>query len=51
MIFGNTFFCIVTGKTYFIRGQLNCESINVIYIITCSRCLELYVGSSVNFKT
>ena len=51
MIFDNTFICTVTGKSYFIRGQLNCESINVIYLITCSKCLEYYVGSAVKFKT
>ena len=51
MVFDNTFICTVTGKSYFIRGQLNCESINVIYLITCSKCLEQYVGSAVKFKT
>ena len=39
-IFGNTFICTVTGNSYFIRGQLNCESINSIYLITCSKCLH-----------
>ena len=51
MIFDNTSTCTATGKSYFIRGQLNCESINVIYLITCSKCLEQYVGSAVKFKT
>ena len=51
MIFDNTFTCTVTGNSYFLRGQLNCESINVIYLITCSKCLEQYVGSAVKFKT
>ena len=27
------------------------ESINVIYLITCSKCLEQYAGSAVKFKT
>ena len=40
MIIDNIFIRTVTGKFYFIRGQLNCESINVIYLITCSKCLE-----------
>ena len=40
MIIDNTFIRTVAGKFYFIRGQLNCESINVIYLITCSKCLE-----------
>ena len=50
MIFDNTLICTVTGKSYFIRGQLNCESINVIYLITCSKCLEQYVWSAAKFK-
>ena len=51
MIFDNTFICTVTGETYFIRGQFNCESFNVIYLIICSKCLEQYVSSAVKFKT
>ena len=51
MIFDNTFICTATGKSYFIRGQLNCESIYVIYLITCSKCLEQYVGLAAKFKT
>ena len=27
--FDNTFICTVTGKSYFIRGQLNCESCQI----------------------
>ena len=51
MIFDNTFICTVTAKSYFIRGQLNCESIDVINLITCTQCLEQYVRSAVKFKT
>ena len=40
MVFDNTFISTVTGESYFIRGQLNCEGINVIYLITCFKCLE-----------
>ena len=29
MVFDNTFICTVTGKSYFIRGQLNCESCQI----------------------
>ena len=50
MVFDNTFIYTVTGKSCFIRGQLNCESINVIYLIICSKCLKQYVGSAVKFK-
>ena len=41
----------VTGKSYFIGGELNCESINVIYLTTCSKCLEQCVSSAAKFKT
>ena len=51
MIFDDTFICTVTGNSYFTRGLLHCESINVIYLITCSTCLEQYVGTAVKFKT
>ena len=51
MVLDNTFICTVTGKSYFMRGQLNWENINVIYLITCSKCLEQYVGSAVKFQT
>ena len=51
MIFDNAFISTVTGKFYFIRGQLNCESISVIYFITCSKCLDQYLGSAVKFRT
>ena len=51
MIFDNTFIFTVTGKSYSITGQLKCESINVVYLITCSKCLEQYIGSAVKFKT
>ena len=50
MISVNIFTCTVTGKFYFIRGQLNYEIFNVICLITGFKCLEHYVGSVVKFK-
>ena len=40
MILDNTFICTVTSKSYFIRGQLDCQSINVVYLVIYSKCLE-----------
>ena len=40
------FRCTVIGKTYFMKGNLSCDSCNVIYLITCSNCREQYLGSS-----
>ena len=51
MVFDNTFICTVTCKSYLVRAQLDCESINVIDLIISSKCLEQYVGSAVKFKT
>ena len=50
MEFSNTFKCIVTGKSYKVNGSLNCNTKNVIYLITCKNCSEQYVGSAINFK-
>ena len=40
----------VTGKTYFISGDLSCNSKNVIYLITCDKCKDEYIGSGVDCK-
>ena len=45
-----TFVRTFRGKTYFIKGNLACDSCNVIYLITCSNCSEQYVGLAINFK-
>ena len=51
MVFDRTFRCTVTGKVYYIKGEMNCESSNIIYLITCMKCLEQYVGSAIKFKS
>ena len=38
------------GKTYFINGDLSCNSKNVIYLITCDKCKDEHIGSAVDFK-
>ena len=50
LITDRKFRCTVTGKTYFIKGNLPCDSCNLIYLITCSNCREQYVGSAINFE-
>ena len=40
----------VTSKTYFRKGDLSCNSKNVIYSITCDKCKDEYIGSAVDFK-
>ena len=51
MVFDRTFRCTVTGKVYYIKGEMNCESSNIIYIVTSMKCLEQYVGSAREFKS
>ena len=50
LITDSKFRCTVTGKTYFLKGNLSCDSCNAIYLITCFNCREQYVGSAINFK-
>ena len=51
MVFDRTFRFTVTGKVYYIKGEMNCESSNIIYLITCMKCLEQYVGSAIKSKS
>ena len=51
MVFDRTFKCTVTGKVYYIKGEMNCESTNIIYLITCMKCLELYVCSAIKLQS
>ena len=51
MVFDRTFRCTVMGKVYYIKGEMNCESSNIIYFITCMKCLGRYFGSAINFKS
>ena len=45
---GNTFMSTATGQTFPISQCLNCESHNIIYLVTCTKpdCLHQYVGES-----
>ena len=44
------FNCTVTGKKCFAKGELACNSCNVIYLVECSNCKQQYIGYVVNFK-
>ena len=48
----NEFSCKVTGTTYKVKGNLSCNSANVVYLISCKLCKDQYVGSTYknNFK-
>ena len=51
MIFDRTFKCAVIVKVYYIKGETNCESTNIICLITCMKSLEQYVGFDTKFKS
>ena len=50
LITDNKFRYTATGNVSFIKGNLSCDSCNVVYLIACSNCTEQYVGSAINFK-
>ena len=38
MVFDNTFKCTATTKYYKVKGTLSCNSVSVVYLITCQCC-------------
>ena len=39
-----------TSQEYEIRCHSNCDSENVVYLVTCKSCRKQYVGSTVKFR-
>ena len=37
-----------TRNVYYLVDSLNCDSENVVYLITCKKCLKQYVGETKN---
>ena len=50
MVFKNEFTCAGTGKTYKLKDDLTCKSDNVVYLISCKKCKQHYVGSAFQNK-
>ena len=50
LITDNKFKCKVTGRFYNVRGNLSCNSSNVIYLISCKNWEDQYIGSPIDFK-
>jgi hypothetical protein len=48
LITTNHFTSTTTRKSYRIRQSYSCNSENIIYLITCSKCKKQYVGSTKN---
>ena len=46
LVNSQTFSSAQTGKTYFVRQKLSCNSANVIYLVHCKKCNLQYVGST-----
>ena len=51
LITDNKFKCKVTGRFYNVRGNLSCNSSNVIYLISCKNCEDQYIGSAIDPNT
>lgn len=34
------------GKSFRVRGTINCKSRNIVYVITCKKCRQQYVGET-----
>ena len=43
---GESFTSKITGKRYSINFELNCNSTNVVYLLSCKVCGVQYVGST-----
>ena len=48
---GENYYSHVTMCRYKIRQNVNCQSRNVIYLVTCKRCKKQGVGETINFKS
>ena len=46
IISDNIFTCKGTNKKYYINQNFDCNSMNVIYLTSCTNCNEQYVGSA-----
>ena len=48
---GEYFYSNITKRRYKVRQNVNCQSKNVIYLVTCRRCKIQGVGETVAFKS
>ena len=49
-MYSNTLTCTVTKKNGFVKGELDCNTSNITYLIFYKLCSKQYVGSATNFK-
>ena len=49
LITDHKFECKVTGRFYNVKGNLSCNSSNVIYAISCQNSDDQYIGSATDF--
>lgn len=43
---GNTFCSTTNGRAFEVRGHITCKTNNVVYLVTCKRCQQQYVGQT-----
>ena len=52
MVEGESFSSRVTGRGYLTNLRMDCNSDHVVYLLSCARCSEQYVGSTIaKFRT
>ena len=52
MVEGEYFTSRVTGRGYVMNFRMDCNSDHVVYVLSCARCSEQYVGSTITkFRT
>jgi len=47
MVEGEYFTSRATGKRYVANFRMDCNSAHVVYLLSCARCSEQYVGSTI----
>lgn len=46
VIESSTFTSTHNNKSFKVRGQINCKTTNIIYLVTCTKCHQQYVGET-----
>ena len=48
---GESFYSYATKRQYKVKQNVNCQSKNAIYLITCKKCKKQGVGQRISFKS
>ena len=50
LVVSTEFTCHATKRKYKTRGTLTCNTKNIIYLITCQRCIKQCIGYATGFR-